>query len=101
MIIDIENVMCYTENTSFYTTFHQQEQKEQEIIDTLHDALKSEEEDFPTIPEYGKTPAADSLSQIANHPQLPTQIRDIALEKARCIYALEIGKSFLEAAKDA
>lgn len=67
----------------------------------MNDALRSDDEGPTSIPKYGTTSAPESLSKVLNHPQLHAQIREIAQNEARRIYALEIDKSFLKSAKGA
>lgn len=67
----------------------------------MDDALRSEDEDHPSIPAQSATAVPDSFSQFPNHPQLCTQIRELTQEEATGVYALEVDKSLLKAAKAA
>lgn len=59
---DPERVIRNPENQSFFATFHRQEQKVEEKIDTLDKSIMSEDEGRPSIHEKGKTLAPESIS---------------------------------------
>lgn len=88
-------------NLSILIKFNRTGQNLQEPIDTLDYALGSEGEGPPSVLEQSTTPALDFLSQFLHHPRLRAQIKKIAQEEARRIYALEMNKSLLKAAEDA
>lgn len=66
MIIDPKRVMRNPAILSFLTTFRQKRQKAQEL-NTLRDALRSDEEGPPSVPKHGTTSAPESFSQFSNH----------------------------------
>lgn len=63
MMSDPERGMHNQTNASFLATFRRQEHKVQEQIGTLHNALRSENEDPSSLPEHGVTPAPETLSK--------------------------------------
>lgn len=96
-----ERVIRNPAKMPFLTTMSRQGQKVQEQIDTLDDALRSDEKGPTSIPDHDTTPAPESLSQLLNHSQLHAQIREIAQEEASHNNAVEMDKYFEKAAKDA
>lgn len=93
MMLDSERDMRNPANPSFLATFNCQGQKVPEPIDSLVDALRSEEEVPPSILQHSAAPARDSISRFLNHPQLRAQIRKIVQKEARRMYVVEMDKS--------
>lgn len=94
-----ERIMRNPANPCFLTTFNPQGQKVQEPINSMDDVIGSNVEEPPSISKQTKTPALESLLQSLNNPKRYAQIREIAQEEARCIYAFEMDKPLLKAAK--
>lgn len=101
MISNPERIVRNPENPSFLTTFNGLGRKEQEPINTLDDALRSEDEGPSSTPEKRTIPAPDSFSKFLNYPRLRAQIREIAHENTRRIYVHEMDMSLLNAVEDA
>lgn len=98
---DPEHVMRSAAIPSFLTTISRQGQRVLEQIYSSDDALGSNEKGPQSIPEHRMTLALEFMLQTLNHSQLREQIREITLEKARCIYTLQMKKSFFKASKGA
>lgn len=72
-----EQILRSRPNPSFHTTLRWKGQKEQEL-DTLNDALRSEDEDPPSTPQHRTRSAPESFFQFLIHPRFRVEIRQIA-----------------------
>lgn len=70
------------------------------LTNTLDEALRPNNEDFPWFPEQGTAAAPESVSQFLYQQKLIAGIRKFTQVKEMRIYALEIHSSFLKAAKE-
>lgn len=97
-ICDQKRIARSPANPSFLTRVNRHRRRVHEPIDTLDDVVLFDEDASPSSPEEISTLAPDSLLQFFNQLQLHAQMREIAQENVRRIYALEMSYSILKAA---
>lgn len=96
---DPESVIRNPANTFSFTTFRWQEQKVQEQIRTLDNALRSDDESPLSIPEHDTTAEPVFQPQFLYNPQLSSRIREIMQKKVRRMIVLGMERLFLKAAE--
>lgn len=99
-----EHILRDTSDPSFYTTFTNPQQAEQEPAVALEAALASYDHGPSSNPTQIKIPALDlplSLTGILDYPELCKSFLNIAQVKARHMYVFELDKSLKETTGDA
>lgn len=102
--IEPKQILCRTDDPSFYTTFWNPRKAVQEPAISSEAALEPEDEGTPSNPTHWTTPVPDvsqSFSELLNCPYLSGSIRHIAQEETRRSYAFEMDKSLIKVAEDA